>query len=232
MASPVLPKEAQHFIRLVKICLDVLKLPLVDILASEIQPADLYNKIQVSGLLLNGKNKLALMQQRICYLPPPAIPDYNTFDVTLLYTLIRNLCPSLEPTKGWGKDPVDADIQIGDDIERLRLWRNNNLHHSSSETSDSDFETIWKKLKTVLQRIQNHMTSKGYNVNYEEKMTNIKQLDLGDEPLYKYKTIAIVEYMFGRLMQANDRGMLLKLNSLNVKLRNIKTSDVTYLKQF
>lgn len=232
MASPVLPKEAQNFIRLVKICLDVLKLPLVDILASEIQPADLYNKIQVSGLLLNGKNKLALMQQRICYLPPPAIPDYNTFDVTLLYTLIRNLCPSLEPTKGWGKDPVDADIQIGDDIERLRLWRNNNLHHSSSETSDSDFETIWKKLKTVLQRIQNHMTSKGYNVNYEEKMTNIKQLDLGDEPLYKYKTIAIVEYMFGRFMQAYDRGMLLKLNSLNVKLRNIKTPDVTYLKRF
>lgn len=76
------------------------------------------------------------------------------------------------------------------------------------------------------------MTSKGYNVNYEEKMTNIKQLDLGDEPLYKYKTIAIVEYMFGRFMQAYDRGMLLKLNSLNVKLRNIKTPDVTYLKRF
>lgn len=207
MASPVLPKEGQNFIRFIKICLDVLKLPLVDILASEIQPADLYNKIQVSGLLLNGKNKLASMQLTICYLPPPAIPDYSNFDVTLLYTLIRNLCPSLEPTKGWGKDPVDADIQIGDDIERLRIFRNNNVHNSSSEISDIDFEIIWKKLKTVLQRIKNHMTSKGYNVNYEEKMTNIKQLDLGDEPLHKYKIEHILEYTLDSLKQAIDKGM-------------------------
>lgn len=222
MASPVLPKGAQNFIRFTKICQDVLKLPLVDILASEIQPADLYNKIQVSGLLLIGKNKLVSTQLKICCLQPPAIPDYSNFDVTLLYTLIRNLCPSLEPTKGWGKDPVDADIQIGDDIERLRIFRNNNVHSSSSEISDIDFEIIWKKLKTVLQRIKNHMTSKGYNVNYEEKMTNIKQLDLGDEPLHKYKIEHIVEYTIAHLKQADDRGIQLKLNSLNVKLRNIK----------
>lgn len=207
MASSVLPKGAQNFIRFVKICLDVLKLPLVDILASEIQPADLYNKIQVSGLLLNGKNKLASMQLKICYLPPPAIPDYSNFDVTLLYTLIRNLCPSLEPTKGWGKDPVDADIQIGDDIERLRIFRNNNVHNSSSEISDIDFEIIWKKLKTVLKRIKKHMKSKGYNVNYEEKMTNIKQLDLGDELLHKYKIEHILEYTLDSLKQAIDKGM-------------------------
>lgn len=44
------------------------------------------------------------------------------------------------------------------------------------------------------------MIFKGYNVNYEEKMINIKQLDFGDEFLYKYKIIVIVEYMFGCLM--------------------------------
>lgn len=207
MASPVLTKREQNFIRVVKICQDVLKLPLVDILASEIQPADLCNKIKVSGLLLNGKNKLASMQLKICYLSPPAIPDYSNFDVTLLYTLIRNLCPSLEPTQGWGKDPADTDIQIGDDIERLRIFRNNIVRHSSSEISDSDFEIFLKELRSVLQRIQNHMTSKGYNVNYEEKMTNIKQLDLGDDTLNKCKIGYIVEHTLDRLKQADDKGM-------------------------
>lgn len=206
MASSILTKDEQNFIRFVKICLDVFKLPLADILASEIQPADLYNKIkQHSCSLLNGKNKLDSKQEKICFRSPPAIPDYNEFDVTLLYKLIRNLCPSLAPTKGWGKDPLDKDTQIGDDIERLRLFRNNNFHEVSSEISDNDFEIICKKLKFVFQRIQNHMASKGYKANYEENMTKIKQLNLGDEHIDKYK-IAFLERTIDQL-QADGMGM-------------------------
>lgn len=208
MTSKVLPKSEQNFIRFVKVCLDVLKLPLVDILASEIQPADLYNEIQQhSCSLLNGKNKLDSNQRSICFLQPPAIPDYKQFDVTLLYKLIRNLCPSLEPTKGWGKDPVDADTQIGDDIERLRLFRNKHIHEGSSEISDNDFEIFWKNLKSVFQRIQSHMTAKGYKVNYEENLINIKQLDLGDELTDKYKVAYLIECEYERRKQAGDIGM-------------------------
>lgn len=206
MASPILTKDEQNFIRFVKICLDVFKLPLADILASEIQPADLYNKIQQhSCSLLNGKNKLDSKQEKICFRSPPAIPDYNEFDVTLLYKLIRNLCPSLAPTKGWGKDPADTDMQIGDDIERLRVFRNNNIHEVSSTISDNDFEIIWKKLKFVLQRIRKHVASKGYKANYEENMTKIKQLYLGDEHIDTYK-IAFLERKIDQL-QADGMGM-------------------------
>lgn len=206
MAYPVLTKDEQNFIRFVKICLDVFKLPLADILASEIQPADLYNKIQQhSCSLLNGKNKLDSKQEKICFRSPPAIPNYNEFDVTLLYKLIRNLCPLLAPTKGWGKDPADTDMQIGDDIERLRVFRNNNIHEVSSKISDNDFEIIWKKLKFVIQRIQNHMASKGYKANYEENMTKIKQLYLGDEHIDTYK-IAFLERKIDQL-QADGMGM-------------------------
>lgn len=206
MASPILTTDEQNFIRFVKICLDVFKLPFADILASEIQPADLYNKIQQhSCSLLNGKNKLDSKQEKICFRLPPAIPDYNEFDVTLLYKLIRNLCPTLAPTKGWGKDPADSDTQIGDDIERLRVFRNNNIHEVSSKISDNDFEIIWKKLKFVLQRIRNHMASKGYKANYEENMTKIKQLNLGDEHIDTYK-IAFLERKIDQL-QADGMGL-------------------------
>lgn len=40
------------------------------------------------------------------------------------------------------------------------------------------------------------MVFKGYNVNYEEKMNNIKQLDFGDEIIDKYKVGYIVEYIY------------------------------------
>lgn len=51
------------------------------------------------------------------------------------------------------------------------------------------------------------MISKGYNVNYEEKMTNIKQLDLGDEPLYNYMIDEFLEYHLDSLKQPDDKGM-------------------------
>lgn len=152
-----------------------------------------------------GKNKLDSKQEKICFRLPPAIPDYNEFDVTLLYKLIRNLCPTLAPTKGWGKDPADSDTQIGDDIERLRVFRNNNIHEVSSKISDNDFEIIWKKLKFVLQRIRNHMASKGYKANYEENITKIKQLNLGDEHIDTYK-IAFLERKIDQL-QADGMGL-------------------------
>lgn len=189
-AFSILTIDEKNCIRISKICSDVFKLPLVDILASEIQPVDLYNKIQHSCILSIGEERLSSTQMTICFLSPPAIPDYSNFDVTLLYTLIRNLCPSLEPTKGWGKDPVDTDTEIGDDIERLRFFRSKLplVHSLSSNIFENDFKMILEELKPILQRIQSHMISKGYNVNYEEMIANMKQLDLGDEPLHKLST--------------------------------------------
>lgn len=207
MASKMLPKTEQNFIRFVKICQDVLKLPLVDILASEIQPVDLYIKISRSCVLLTGKNKLCPKQQKICFCLPPSIPNYNEFDVTLLYKLIRELCPSVKPTKGWGKKPFDTDTLIGDDIERLISCRNN-LYEGSSEISDSDFQSTLKMLKSVFQRIQMYMTRRGYNVNYEEKMANIIQLDLGNKTIGKYKIAYLLEYTIDRWNQTNEKGML------------------------
>lgn len=71
------------------------------------------------------------------------------FDVILLYKLLWNLCFLLELIKGWGKDLVDIDMQIGDDIECLRLFRNNYFYEVLLEIFEYDFEVIWKKFKFV-----------------------------------------------------------------------------------
>lgn len=204
-----LPKEELNFLRFVKICTYVIKLPLIDLLTSAIQPIHLYTKIKSSRPLTNGKSTLQPHQLKICFLPPPSLPDYSKFDVTLLYTLIRNLCPSLKPTQGWGKKPQDANTMIGDDIERLRLFRNNCMHGSTS-ISDSDFEDLWQRLKVVLLRIENYMTSKskGCYPNYAETLTYIKQLDLGDENIEELKKMYILECLYDKEEQRkNGQGM-------------------------
>lgn len=176
-----LSKDQQNFIWISIACVDFLKLPLKDILSNQIKPADLYQRI-------NGKGYLRKEQLNICFIPPPGEPDYNNFDVTLLYTLIRNLCSaSLSPTQGWGKVPDSSHTQIGDDIERLRLMRNTFAHAKSAGIPDAEFQPLWNDLKSVIQRIQTFMNSLGNNVNYEQKLADIERTDFGSEDLKKYK---------------------------------------------
>lgn len=188
MASKTLSKDQKNFIWISIACVDFLKVPLKDILANRIKPADLYHRIQSS--LMNGKGYLRKDQLNICFIRPPGQPDYNDFDVTLLYALIRNLCSkSLTPTQGWGgKGPDSSHTKIGDDIERLRLMRNKFAHVNSTGISDAEFQALWNDLKSVIQRIQTFMNSVGCNVNYEQKLADIERSDFGFEDLQKYKS--------------------------------------------
>lgn len=187
MDSKTLSKDQKNFIWISIACVDFIKLPLKDILASQIKPADLYERIKSSPT--NGKGYLRKEQLNICFIPPPGEADYNDFDVTLLYTLIRNLCwTSLRPTQGWGKVPDSSHTGIGDDIERLRLMRNRFAHANSAGIPNADFDCLWNDLKSVIQRIQTFIKSVGCNVNYEDNLADIKKNDFGFGDLQKYKS--------------------------------------------
>lgn len=165
MASPCSSNEKRYFQCVTLASVDFIKLPLKDILDRHIEPVDLLNKINSCSTL-----KLSQQQKKICCILPPKLPDYNTFDVTLLYTLIRNLCSLPCPAQGWGKDPKTTDIQISDDIERLRLFRNNYFAHATSaEISENDFKNIWSNLNQVIDRIQSN-----YNRCYQDELQKIE----------------------------------------------------------
>ena len=60
--------------------------------------------------------------------------DYKDFDITLLYTLLRNVCQSITPpSQNWGVSnmPSQNEITVRDDIERIRLIRNKVYGHIS-----------------------------------------------------------------------------------------------------
>lgn len=170
MAS-FLQKDKHNFQVVTEVSLELIKLPLKDILLSQIKPEDLFLKIK-SSFLFSGRNKLSSDQFKLCNFPPPVLPDYDTFDVSLLYTLIRNLCPGLEPTRGWGNDPDPKDTKIGDDIERLRLFRNKNFAHASlAAIPDDTFEDLYRTLKSVFKRLKLHP---GCRIDYEQELNEKK----------------------------------------------------------
>lgn len=181
-------KEQLHLIWIAITGVDVIKLPLVDIFALYVQPADLYKNIEGTSLIA-GKNELQSDQLKICFILPPDLPDYNKFDFSLLYTLLRHLCPTVKPSQGWGKNPNSTDLFIGDDIERLRLFRNKVYAHvTSTVISKDEFEVLWGELKSVLQRLQIFLESKGCQRNFEQELTKIKDGHYQYEDLEKYKS--------------------------------------------
>lgn len=65
------------------------------------------------------------------------------------------------------------DIMIGDDIERLRLFRNNYYAHAHSAViSDTEFRALWSNLKSILKRIKSYT---GCNVDYNKRLIEIEQ---------------------------------------------------------
>lgn len=50
--------------------------------------------------------------------------DYGDMDITLLYTLLRNICGIKEHRAGWGEKPQASDRSVSANIERIRLARN------------------------------------------------------------------------------------------------------------
>lgn len=200
MACTLLTKEEQNFIRFVKACDDGMPLPLRDILDFQIKPTDLYTQIQSCATLTTKEKRLDSHQ--MCQIKQA---DYSNFDVTLLYKLIRNLCPGLKPTLGWGMMPSVNHIDIGDDIERIRVFRNELGHSKSSNIPDIEFKTRWTELHDVIKRLQKVMSKNGYKTDYKEKLRSIEELNLGDEPREKYKMFLILEFAFNHLQLANDR---------------------------
>lgn len=186
MASKLLSSEQMNFTRAGIVCLDVIKLILKDILNLHIKPRDLYCTI----IKTNTNGVLNRHQLELCTKTPN--PDYDTFDVSLLYRLIRTFdalgFKDLKPTQGWGIVPSQQHTEIGDDIERLRIFRNESFAHlRSSSIPDSTFRTQSQNLKIAIGRIQMFMTAHGLRVNYKKQLDDALKFQFDIDDMEKLK---------------------------------------------
>lgn len=175
MAATNISQQQLSFTRFSIVCHDIIKLPLIDILDHFIKPTELSTEIHACRDLLRGNlnKRLNRHQKKKCRLTSSTNPNYSTFDISLLYKLVRNLCSELKPENNWGKYPKKDDKGVVDDIERVKELRNDIAHIKSAELPDGKFQRRWNNTKQIIQRLENYTRSLGCNPDYVKKFEDL-----------------------------------------------------------
>ena len=76
----------------------------------------------------------------------------ETFDMTLLMTLLRTICNISAPSTGWNSLPPDLDRSVAANIVRVKYYRNRVLHASPAQMSidDTTFNYLWREISRSL----------------------------------------------------------------------------------
>lgn len=176
MSARELTQNQLNFARFSIVCLDILKLPLIDILNLFIKPTKLHINIRNCHDLINGNanTKLNRHQQKKCCLHSSQNPNYSKFDISLLYKLMRNLCPQLQPKNNWGNTPTQNDTGVGDDIERIRELRNKGFGHiESAKLKNRKFNGLWDYAKKILERLEMYTKQHGCDPDYIQQFEDL-----------------------------------------------------------
>lgn len=160
-------EDRTRFFRLSSVILEELTSILRDLLQNEISPSQIYIKVKQKDF------KELKLEQIIIINNAKAIGCYEEFDITLLYTILRNYCPKIQPpTKKWGLQTmpdIQTETTVGDDIERIRLIRNKLFGHISRPAiSENDFKKDWCIISDICSRMQAKLPNKQYVKKLEE----------------------------------------------------------------
>ena len=122
-----------------------------------------------------------------------ATEGYKEFDITLLYIILRNLCSNLRdsstpdlppPSQNWGKEPKPTDLTLSDDIERIRLLRNEVFAHlPRAEFSETDYKKYWGQLKDVCHRCKNNIRLQQFGHDYEQQLKDLEKYTMADKDI-------------------------------------------------
>ena len=80
-----------------------------------------------------------------------ATPDSKTFDITLLFLLLTNICGLSPPLSGWHKPPPSSDTSLEANLTRIKLYRNELYGHvTSTGVQTAVFNVKWQEISAVL----------------------------------------------------------------------------------
>ncbi|KAL3889678.1 hypothetical protein ACJMK2_002007, partial [Sinanodonta woodiana] len=179
--APIKQENMNHTrlcVALVTVCGNALR----DILRTNfpVPYQDIYQVILANKVkLTKGRGHLLNRDQSQLVFPDPLGQTTGTvdqFDLSLLYTLIRNISTVTAPITGWGTDPLDQprDCCLGASVERIRLYRNQISGHSlDGKISQQDLEDYWNKFDAVLHDIEAVMGGKVYTQQFEKQKRQV-----------------------------------------------------------
>ncbi|VDI56719.1 Hypothetical predicted protein [Mytilus galloprovincialis] len=78
---------------------------------------------------------------------------YSFFNIQLCYKMLRHFEWINPPRKGWGNEIEDADIELADDIERIRQISNTVILMPLHQVSEIVYSSVMQKVKEISVRI-------------------------------------------------------------------------------
>ncbi|XP_052072193.1 uncharacterized protein LOC127710404 [Mytilus californianus] len=135
-----------------------------DIIRSIISPSQLY---QMCIPHLNS----FFTDQKTCLSDLQSSNSYDSFDISLIYKLLRQFSLVPSPTNGWGNAPNKIDTKLSDDIERIRHFRNQLAHRCSSNITEEEFDNYFDQFRDICKRMDLYFFQ---NTNYEYKIIGHK----------------------------------------------------------
>ena len=117
-------------------------------------PANLLADLNTNYHTLNN-----LLRRRVLHKPqwdllfPPggATPDSNTFDITLLFLLLTNICGLSPPLSGWHTKPPASHTSVEANLARIKFFRNKLHGHVTTTGIDTrTFSALWLEITAVL----------------------------------------------------------------------------------
>lgn len=161
-----LSKERLYFARVAIACVEYLKKPLIDILRSYIKPQNLCKKVRKCERFMLSlhpiqKEKCGLNQSGA----DDVLPDYCSFDVTLLSALIEN-CTNV---KANNKDLWKA-------IKKIRDLKNDFSHATVARLNKNEFDETWISLRVAIEKCQTFTESMEFHSDCLHEFDNLKHL--------------------------------------------------------
>lgn len=156
-------------------CRDVL----CALLRKKIDPSDLSHRVNnFIGNLKRKKSPFTSEQENLIQ-----GGNYTEFDITLLYTLLRNICSFSPHTNQWGNEPNAGDRSVSANIERIRLVRNEHGHNSKISLSDVDFNTKWQLIYDTVKELEQYL---GTGCVYQDAIMKLKTCSMDPEQEAKF----------------------------------------------
>ncbi|XP_052067786.1 uncharacterized protein LOC127707294 [Mytilus californianus] len=110
--------------------------------------------------------------------------SYDSMDITLIYKLLRQFSLINPPTKGWGNNPDKVDINLVDDVERIRRYRNQLAHRCNTNIGKDEFDDYFDNFRDIGNRMDINFF---HTTNYKRVIIGHKTCSMDMQMQTKYK---------------------------------------------
>ena len=149
-------KETTNYARLCRLLVDVGTQVLRDTFDKINPPGSLHAVLTtapVNATLTSMKTKKIINPTQWGTLMSPTVSSKD-FDITLLVSLLRNICGLSAPAAVWNSPPSSTDTTKVADIVRIRIHRNEVFAHANrASVDDATFNSYWVSIKEPLVRL-------------------------------------------------------------------------------